>query len=367
MMTVASHLHDLVAAHELKQAIAAGLVSMREHPELPLYILNYTQTAQFENAWTPATRVCRGLIHDGENRLVARPFPKFFNHGQQGAAPIALDAPVSVTDKADGSLGILYPAPPNGYAIATRGSFTSEQAVHATDLYRREYASRFVPPHDVTVMFEIVYPANRIVLDYAGLDDLVLLGGVETSTGRILGPDAIREWPGPRVATLEAATLADALALPPRPNAEGIVVRCLRTGGMLKIKQDDYVALHRIVTGLNARTVWEHLVARKPLAELIEPLPDEFHPWVREIADGLTSSVEARAAEIEHDFAALVATLPDGWSRRDFAGAARLGRHPWALFHRLDGKDPRPQLWKLAKPEAFVTPAGRLTHTEDNA
>lgn len=61
---------------------------------------------------------------------VLRPLPKFLNHDQPEAPVIALDEPVVVTDKADGSLGIIYPTP-DGPAVATRGSFASDQALHA--------------------------------------------------------------------------------------------------------------------------------------------------------------------------------------------------------------------------------------------
>jgi hypothetical protein len=49
-----------------------------------------------------------------------------------------------VTDKLDGSLGILYPTP-DGHAIATRGAFVSEQALHATELWLDRYAG-WLPP-----------------------------------------------------------------------------------------------------------------------------------------------------------------------------------------------------------------------------
>lgn len=64
--------------------------------------------------------------------------------------------------------------------------------------------------------------------------------------------------------------------------------------------------------------------------------------------------------------ASLVADLPPGWGRREFATLAT--RHPdkWGLFLRLDGRDPRPELLKHAKPDAFLTPAATL-HTEDNS
>ena len=50
-----------------------------------------------------------------------------------------------------------------------------------------------------------------------------------------------------------------------------------------KIKQDDYVALHRIVTGLSERTVWQHMTDGRPLAELLDGLPDELHTWTRDV------------------------------------------------------------------------------------
>lgn len=364
--TTGTHYSDLFNPQLLDDALNAGHIRAQEHPTLPLVIYNYTEKAAYEGVWNPATLACRGLIVEvGTGRVIARPYPKFFNHGQTGAPAICLDAPVHVTDKADGSLGILYPTP-DGYAVATRGSFTSEQALHATALYREQYAPGWTPRPEQTVLVEIVYPANRVVLDYAGLDDLILIGAVEVATGAVLDPTWVSDWPGPMVDTFTAATLADALAMEPRPNAEGVVVRDLHTGAMVKIKQDDYVALHRIVTGLNARTVWQHLVDGKPLAELVEPLPDEFHPWVREVAQALAARVNAELVEIHDTYAALTEQFPHGFTRKDFAMLAVRSPWKWALFLMLDDRDVRPELWKRARPEAFWTPTGRV-YTEDTA
>lgn len=58
----------------------------------------------------PTTRTCRGLIvHSTTGRVLARPWAKFVNHGRPEAETLDLAAPVEVTDKLDGSLGILYP------------------------------------------------------------------------------------------------------------------------------------------------------------------------------------------------------------------------------------------------------------------
>lgn len=359
-------LYDVLHIDGLRAAIEERFVVRREHPSQPLAILNYTDRCQWEKgAWNDVTRACRGIIYRTDTlEVVARPFRKFFNYGQSEAPTLDLTGPATVTDKLDGSLGILYPTS-DGYAIATRGSFESDQAAHATDVLRSRYPE-YVPPDGLTVLFEIVYPENRIVLDYGKQDDLVLLGAVAIATGKSVGPycDALTNWPGPRAALFECRTLADALAVPPRTNAEGLVVHCLASDERVKIKQGDYVALHRIVTGLNERTVWEHLSAGRPLSELMEPLPDEFHAWVSEVAAGLVAKVNADAAEVEHAYSMILATLPEDFSRKDFAAQAVRHDRKHSLFLRLDGKDYRPNLWANAKPEAL---RGPRAFSEDTA
>lgn len=354
-----------VAEASLAERVAGGYVRGQMHPEGRLRIFNYSEKAAYEGVWDKVTTTCRGLIVDNETGEVrARPFAKFFNYGQNGAPALALDAPVMVTDKMDGSLGITY-WDGEGWAIATRGSFVSEQAIHATEVLRTRYPT-FQPPTGKTVLFEIVYPANRIVVDYGQLDDLVLLGSVNIETGRTFGPDSVRMWPGPRAAVFPHRTLAEALAAEPRPNAEGLVVHCLTTDNRVKIKQADYVALHRIVTGLSARTVWQHMVDGKPLAELIAPLPDEFGPWVEDVAAQLADDVDYQMSEIRKAHAEVVAQLPPVYSRKEFAALAVPHPLKWALFLVEDCRDPRPELWKRAEPEAFWTPAGRR-FTEESA
>ncbi len=352
-------LADLFAAEDLDLALAEGLVRMQDHPRLPLRIFNYTEKAQYAQAWTPVTLACRGLIADRDGTVVARPLPKFFNVGQPGAPDLDLDTEVHVTDKADGSLGIIYPAA-DGFAVATRGSFESDQAAHATSLLRKRYAS-FVPPAGLTVLVEIIYPANRIVVDYGDMDDLMLLGAVDIASGRTFGPAAVPSWPGPVIDAFAHRTLAEALAAPPRPNREGLVAWFPGQDIRVKIKYDEYVRLHRIVTGLNARAVWERLVAS---ADPYDGIPDEFHAWVSNVVTTLTVDVEAAAAEVEAAYAAIIGELPDGFARRDFA--IRAGRHPLRgyLFLRLDAKDYRPMLWARARPAGDWVPRSAALTSE---
>src|SRR5690349_7854618 len=95
-----------------------------------LVLFNYTALAQYNERWNWFELNSRGLILNTKTgEVVALPFPKFFNWGEGGRTTTA--AIQSITEKIDGSLGILYRA--NGeFRIATRGAFHSEQAVWAT-------------------------------------------------------------------------------------------------------------------------------------------------------------------------------------------------------------------------------------------
>jgi RNA ligase len=354
-------LTDLFPAGALQAALDAGLVRAQTHPALPLTIYNYSEKCAFEGIWSETTLACRGLIADGSGAVVARPYLKFFNHGQPGAPTLSLETAVEVTDKADGSLGIIYPTP-DGYAVATRGSFTSDQAVRATAILRRRYAG-WVPPTDHTVLVEIVYPENRIVIDYEGMEDLILLGAVHVPSGRTLPPAQV-SWPGPVVESFAYATFGAALAAPARPNREGLVVHVPATGARVKLKYEEYLRLHKIVTGLTSRTIWEALVAGQSIASICEPLPDEFHGWAQDVAARLQQEVDDVVVRVEKVFQAIVGGLGERYSRKDFALIAAKHELRGYLFARLDGKDLRPAIWQQIKPEAGETPHGKAFDDE---
>lgn len=345
---------DLVHPANLASALDAKLITIRESDD-GQRIYNYSDAAMYTpGAWdNPAVRQCRGLIVDQAGRVVARPWAKFFNHGQKEAGDLDLTAPVEVTDKMDGSLGIIHTDARGKARVATRGSFASDQAIHATKMLRRHYGDLGWPP-GVTALVEIIYPANRIVCDYGDLDDLVLLGGVGIDSGIYYGPDdvaALVGWGGPVAETFPYTTLADALAAPPRPGAEGLCVRYLDEPRIVKIKQDDYVALHRIVTGLSERTVWQHMLDGKTLGDLLGPLPDELHEWTRDVWGRLVSEANHIEARAEREHERIVADLDPQFERRDYAEQAkRAGDLTPHLFTILDGRDPRPAILKTLKP-----------------
>lgn len=352
---------DLFDLDLLDQHLADGYVKMQKHPTLPLEILNYSHKTQWDNVWDEVTRQCRGLIYavgaDGSRgAVVSRPFEKFFNVSQLADGEIPAE-PFDVYEKLDGSLGILYPVNPetDDYGIATRGSFTSEQAVHATHLYLNRYAGRWLPQADLTYLFEIIYPANRIVVDYGGTDDLVLLDVIVTETGESVVEEHGQFWPGPCAKVYPGHTvLADLLAHPSVDNEEGFVIR-FASGMRAKVKHDEYVRLHRILTGVSSKTIWQYLASgeHKSLDDLLERVPDEFYDWVQETSFDLESRRATYRYNISKEYDQITQDLTENtpnWGRKEFAEMACRSQHRGALFSMLDNKSLDAYLWKLVKP-----------------
>jgi|SRR4051812_24241425 len=343
---------------ELDREINAGFVRCNEHPDdNEMWILNYTEKAAFDNRWNNVTLNCRGLIIGPFCNIIARPFSKFFNYGQTGCPEISLDTEVVVSDKMDGSLGIMYREKMTGkYAIATRGSFTSAQAVHATEILRTKYAD-YIPPQGLTLLFEIIYPENRIVCNYGDMDDLVLLGSVDIVTGDNWDAGSIDwGWPGPKAESFPYLTFGEALAAPPRPGKEGFVVNAFIEGFRVKIKQEDYIKLHRIVTGLNARSVWAAMV-EGTFDELLEQVPDEFHGFVRGVQKDIREKVrDAVELSFQTFYHIVDDCLADNATKKDFAELAKQYSYSWALFNLWDSRPIHEKWLQIYKPAHDYSP-----------
>lgn len=348
---------DLVDPDALAAALDAKLINVR-YADDGQAIYNYSDLAMFTpGAWdNSAVRQCRGLIvsADGET-VVARPWEKFFNHNQSEAGELDFSAMVEVTDKKDGSLGIIHRASDGTLRVASRGSFESDQAKWATQWLIEHQASEagIAGVDDFTYLVEIVYPENRIVCDYGDFEGLILLGAVRIKTGGYLGPGPARALSGWRyevTETFEYETLKDALAAAPRPGAEGLCVRFLADNKIVKIKQEDYVALHKIVTGLSERSVWEHRSNGGCLHDLLASLPDELHDWTRQVWIDQTRQVEELREAAVQAHREIVLSLPRGFGRKEYAELASKSPYRAYLFMLLDDKDITDAIFKSIKP-----------------
>lgn len=326
----------------LDAMVAEGWLRSQRHPDADLWIYNYTERAQFEKHWTPETLACRGLILDANGGVVARPFPKFFNLHELPDFNPADHGNYTVTEKLDGSLGIGYwidgESDPR---IATRGSFTSEQAVEGTRMIRgRELEQE----PDYTPLFEILYPANRIVCDYGDRRELVFLDAINNATGE--GGYSYPEWIWECVRHHGMVPLADLVA-DERPNCEGYVVS-FDSGTRIKIKHAEYVRLHKLITGVNARRIWEILKDGGDLDSMLKGIPDELFQWIDSTVAALRDEYKAQAGSAK----ALFKGRPPAADRRATAEYfQRSGGNTAVLFRMLDGKPYDDLIWKAIKPE----------------
>lgn len=352
------YIGDILDVDLLESHVRNGYVTARNHPHLPLTVFNYTPKAAYEPLWDSITLRCRGLIVDNNGIVVGNCMNKFFNYGESSARNIEIDGKVQVTDKLDGSMGTVI-----SYAgeliVATRGSFESDQARWALDFITKDTelcnAFRLLCSENTTAIVEIIYPDNRVVVDYGDLEAVVLIGAIgnyELMRGRQLWipADAIYSWPGPVVEKFNVDSFEDALRMPPRPNKEGIVIYFENTGERLKIKQEDYIEAHRFISNLTPKNIWTSLRNGKAVEDLLEVAPDEFHGLVREISSLLIESRNKLLSEIEKEFIALGAIRYK--SRKEFAEAIK--NHPLKnfLFTRLDERTDQlvDSVWKAIEP-----------------
>jgi RNA ligase len=313
-----------------------------------LLIFNYTERAQYKGDWNFFERVSRGLIlnrYSGE--IVARAFDKFYNWlegGRRSHGHI-----VTVTEKIDGSLGILY-RDHGQYAISTRGSLISEQGVWATGFLNEHYALSDLPD-ELTLIFEIVYPENRIIIDYHGRRDLVLLTARNRFTGEyvpffpVVYEMALRYgFSMPKVYQFNNLVQIIELTGTLDAHEEGFVVE-FSDAQRFKFKGDRYLELNRLVTGLTYKNVLRAML-NNGLDEMLRVIPDEF----LEETKGWIHDIEMARDTLHNEIGTAFNAIPTEarQSRKDFA--IWVNHHHKALapylFGMLDGDDLMPMIYR---------------------
>ena len=352
---------------ELKnELVEKGLLREVVHQSGELFLYNYTQQAQFDKdafKTYPILKQCRGLILNKEGKMVARPFAKFHNLEEYGSEATIGELPTfesfEITDKLDGSLGILY-THNGGVFLATRGSFESDQAKWATEflhsthpIFVKNFLDGVKEGMDVTFLFEIIYPENRIVVDYKGDNKLILLTVFNNEDGEEMDRESLSEIAFqtdiPLVHSFDGIddfkTIREILK---RDNAEGFVIK-FNNGIRVKMKYEEYVRLHRIVTGTSSRSLWENMRAGKNVMEIIEHVPDEFHKWASEWITKLTDEYKFILAKATK----ALEEIPVGESRKNQA-LLILEKYKdisGTLFQMLDGKPYSDGIWRMIEPK----------------
>jgi len=330
-----------------------GLLNKQTHPTLDLTIWNYSPKVQYERLWDDITLQCRGLVTNSKGDIVARPFKKFFNYEEHKLEDIPNEN-YEVYEKMDGSLGILFNYK-NEWIMVTRGSFTSEQSIKGKELLEKYNFKRLHT--DYTYLFEIIYKENRIVCDY-DYDDIVLLGMIETKSGNevnihngnedIRFQNMISNIGFPVVMLYKTWNESyDLLKEEIQKDREGYVIR-FKNGFRMKIKGEEYKRLHKLLTGISSRDIWEHLKDDRPLDDIIKDVPDEFYDWVKETSEDLKNQFDTILDVYTKIFNDLT---KQNLERKDFALKAKSYSYSNILFNMLDGSDPKQNIWKILYPD----------------
>lgn len=351
-----------------------GLLYKQTHPTLPLTIWNYTEKVQYEGLWDEVTLQCRGLITENTTgKILIRPFKKFFNYEEvigKGVIPTEGDY-VYIQEKMDGSLGILFHYD-GEWIMSTRGSFTSDQAIEGMEILKRNYPVLDKAwMREYAYLVEIIYPDNRIVVDYEGEEKITFLSVVLnegfpgwdptdeselhwTTAQMILHNNGISEED--IVKTEQHFNFSDELYQSLKEknevNKEGFVLRFQPGNFRMKIKFEEYVRLHKVMTNLSTTAVWEVLSNGGSMDDLLKDVPDEFYSKIKEYENSLIENFKAVEEEYTRVFMSLQAMgLRDKDRRKQFASYALKSSNPGLLFGMLDGKDISHQIWKIIKPE----------------
>ncbi len=351
-------LSDVLDLEEYAEMVLKGYIRERSHPEFPqIKIANYSESCAWEGIWNNSTLQCRGLIFNADTQeVLARPFHKFFNYGQEGAPVIDLDQKIEVTEKMDGSLGIIYPLPNGELAISTRGSMDSDQARWATKYFNDNGYSQLEWIEDeFTHLFEIIYPENRIVVDYKGQEGLVLIGAIQISSGADVSVETLKEC-FPNIPVVEIhpyKTLREVLEAPQEPNREGFVIRTMDCE-RIKIKFEEYVLLHKFMTRINPKHVWEVLAAGENPDVVFANAPDEFHTWLKTITEEFRKEFARIFLDVRSQFSKIVlnpnTNMSEPINRKEFALSTEGNPYRPMFFKMLDGKPIDEVIWKQLKP-----------------
>lgn len=165
---------------------------------------------------------------------------------------------------------------------------------------------------------------NKIVVDYQGEEKLMLLVIRDTETGneisgemesaKKLGFDVTEEI------HMDINELAREIQRPDFINKEGFVV-VFENGFRVKMKYAEYFRLHKIVSNVNERFVWEFMSQGKTIE--LENVPDETFQFIKDTQKVLQQKFDAKWQEVNELYDKIVKDLTDvykeHWTKKEFA------------------------------------------------
>lgn len=251
----------------------------------------------------PITREFRGITFDEKGVIASRPLHKFFNVGERESTQshvLEWDKVTRVMDKRDGSM--INPVLVNGkIMLKTKRSFVSDVAKAAQKYFDTQKSlqdfSRAMTEAGYSPTFEYTSPSNRIVLSYDA-EELVLLHVRQNVSGEYFTKNQLED-----VAKEFGIKLVDTIPLDDHMSLlesmktlsgiEGFVVQ-FESGEMVKMKTEEYIQHHRMVTFVRERDIVEMI-----LDEKIDDVKSAFKE--RGLDQSKIEAIEVRVVNILND------------------------------------------------------------------
>ena len=215
-------------------------------------------------------------------------------------------------------------------------------------------------PQNLTYLFEIIYPENRIVVDYGNQEKLVLLGAIEVGSGvevsrhtleyfaSEIGSDISKSYDGIKDYSVLKTMVKD--------NEEGFIVR-FSNGDRMKVKGQEYLRLHKIMTNVSTTAVWEVLSNGGNFENLLKDVPDEFYDKIKSYEKDLRyvyfSISEDVGKKFDYFMYGKYNDKEPVTNKKEYAmWVLKQPQHLQPiLFKMFDKKEYSSYIWKLIKPE----------------
>merc|ERR1711892_518666 len=328
---------EKVDMEEFRRLKEMELVFIRRHPTLPLSIMTYTGKAR---KWTKELLMARGLVVDDNGTIVGRPLTKFFNDYEiSGSLP---SGPIEVYEKMDGSMILMFFV--DGEPIfCTKGTFSSEQAMKAEEIYENKYKDLNLD-QDYTYNFELIYPKNKIIVDYEAEEDIFLFAKIHTKTGNEedihdLGFRTVKQF-----ATVGGVDQIEELKNLDRDNEEGFVIK-FENNFRVKLKFETYFKLHKAGNRNSEKEIWTLLQKGEDIPS--KDLSPEELEVINKMKTDLLIKFDAKKSDLLKEYEDIKQNSNE---KQEIINKIKKSSHPGAIFCFDKGKNCDPIIWTMLKP-----------------
>lgn len=285
---------------DVLEAEASGRVNISRSGDY--LIAKYTQQTTFACDWDDVTMHCRGIVYyEPTGECIALPFKKFFNHLENSLdythLPSDSISRAEILEKKDGSMSLIFLDHKNQLRVSTPGSLESDQAQWAQSWLRKhesynEIRRMFLNCDVRALIGEIIYKGSQVVVNY----DYEKEAGIHIIAAQ-LNKDGKWQYANHD----ELLSLAKSINfkccdiynfsdfeelknhLSKVSDFEGFVLHWPETGFRLKMKADEYIRLHRIVTNIHPNRIEEAIMCHE--SENAQSFSEVFDVIERVITD----------------------------------------------------------------------------------